>query len=184
MPSALAHLSFILDVQAFQASPPATPLLPTGSTTYRCAKALGMHQRRHTFAQRNRRIIRQNFCVPPQRARAALQVLKRKRGGRPLQVVPRQQWLPARAQVLLYRRIIFLATSGALQLNHIQRFCHHRESLAHAFFGRDQFGWSSFPSPFPPRLGSHSFRSMIPKYSPDRLPISRKREPYLTRLRR
>src|SRR5260370_9229649 len=67
---------------------------------------------------------------------------------------------------------------------HIQAFAHHRESLAHAFFGRDQFGWSSFPSPFPPRLGSHSFRSMIPKYSPDRLPISRKREPSLTRLRR
>src|SRR6267154_3243120 len=85
--------------------------------------------------------------------------------------------------MLLCGSVILLPPNRAFQLDHIQGFAHHRESLAHAFFGRDQFGWSSFPSPFPPRLGSHSFRSMIPKYSLDRLPISRKRAPYLTRLR-
>ena len=92
-----------------------------------------MYQSRHALAERNRRIVRQDFRVAPERARPRLQVLKRKRAGRPPQVVASQERFPASAKVLFYRRVVFLTTGGALQLNDIQGFRHHRGSLAQPF---------------------------------------------------
>src|SRR5260370_34994380 len=81
-----------------------------------------------------RRSVGHYFRVPPPRARQSLRVFKGQGGRRPPQIIPREQRLPARAQVLLYVRIVFLSTRRALQFNNVQRFCHHRESLAPAFF--------------------------------------------------
>src|ERR1700682_1309860 len=100
-----------------------------------------MHQSRHAFAKRNRRIVWQDFRVAPERAHPRLQVLKRKRGGGPPQVVASQERLSASAKVAFYGSFFFFAARRAPQHNNFQGSCHHRESLAQAFLP---------PAPAPP----------------------------------
>jgi hypothetical protein len=92
-----------------------------------------MNQGRHAFAERNRRIVRQDFRVAPKSARPRLQALQGECGGSAPQVVSSQKRLPAGAKVLFYQSVVFLATGGAFQLDYICGFRHHRESLAQAF---------------------------------------------------
>src|SRR6266403_3780369 len=92
-----------------------------------------MDQGGHAFAKRNRRIVWQDFRVAPQRAWPRFQAFKVQRSRRATQVVPRQERLPADTEVLFNGWVIFLAASRAFQLKDIQRFGHHRKSLAHAF---------------------------------------------------
>src|SRR5207245_3281356 len=68
------------------------------------------------------------------------QVFQSERCSSQPQVVPRQQRPTTSTKVLLCRRIIFLPASRTFQLNDIQGFGHHRESLAHAFFVYRQYG--------------------------------------------
>src|SRR5712664_902995 len=117
-----------------------------------------MYQGRHAFPQRNRRIVWQHFRIPPKRARPRFQAFKGERSRRPPQVVPSQQRLPASANVLLNRSIVFLSASRAFQLNHIQRFGHHRKSLAQPFLA------NASPSPPPPTPPRH-FERRRPTFS-------------------
>jgi hypothetical protein len=119
-----------------------------------------MHQRRHAFAERNRRIVRQDFRVSPERARPRFQPVQGERGGAS-QVVASQKGLSARAQVLLYRSVVFLAAGRAFQLNDIQGFGHHRESLAQAFLALAESG-----------SASSDFLNSMPKVTPQKSPES------------
>jgi hypothetical protein len=92
-----------------------------------------MYHRRHAFAKRNRRVVGQDFRITPKGARPGLQVLQRKRGGSPPQIVASQKRFSACTQVLFNRSIVFLTAGGAFQLDYIRGFGHHRESLAQAF---------------------------------------------------
>src|SRR6266852_4722355 len=102
-----------------------------------------MYQGRHAFPQRNRRIVRQQFRIPPKRARPRFQAFKGERSRRPPQVVASQERLPA---------------SRAFQLNHIQRFGHHRKSLAQAFL-------ATLSVPPPPPTPHRHFERSRPTFS-------------------
>ena len=117
-----------------------------------------MYQGRHAFPQRNRRIVRQHFRIPPKRARPRFQAFKGERSRRPPQVVASQERLPASANVLLNRSIVFLPASRAFQLNHIQRFAHHRKSLAQAFL-------ATLSVPPPPPTPHRHFERSRPTFS-------------------
>src|SRR5215470_11263840 len=92
-----------------------------------------MHQWSHALAQGHRGVVRKHLRITPERSWAILERSQIERCGGLAQIVPRQQWLPATAQVLFYRSIVFLAACGTLQFQQIGGFRHRCEILTQAF---------------------------------------------------